>query len=254
MANNVSLFYDDLADYYDLIFEDWNRSIDRQAKVLNRILSEHVGQSCINLLDCACGIGTQAIGFAKAGHQVVGSDLSRAAVGRAEREAKQRGLDVSFFTSDMTSLKEVTQSEFDVVAALDNALPHLTTTHLDQALTAIRSKLKRNGIFIASIRDYDRLVLNRPTAQPPAFYGTNGSRRIVHQVWDWVGDHYTVHLHITVQSGDSWICRHFVSEYQCLLRGELTAALGKAGFEQVQWLPPEDSNFYQPIVIAKNGS
>lgn len=34
------------------------------------------------VLDSSCGIGTQAIGLAGAGHDVVGSDLSPAAVAR----------------------------------------------------------------------------------------------------------------------------------------------------------------------------
>jgi methylase of polypeptide subunit release factors len=49
----------------------------------------------------------------------VASDSSRAAVDRAEREARQRDLDISFFVSDMTSLDEIARSDFNVVVALD---------------------------------------------------------------------------------------------------------------------------------------
>jgi glycine/sarcosine N-methyltransferase len=97
-------FYDRPAEYYHLLFEDWDRSIQRQAEVLNPLIVKETGRSCVNLLDCACGIGTQAIGFAQAGHHVVASDSSRPAVDRAEREARHRDLDISFFVSDMTSL------------------------------------------------------------------------------------------------------------------------------------------------------
>jgi len=48
-----------------------------------------------------------------------------------------------------------------------------------------------------------------------------------------------------------WTSHHFLSEYRCLLRGELSAALELAGFEQVQWLMPQESGFYQPIVLAR---
>ena len=251
MVINVSRFYDDLGDYYHLIFDDWDESIDRQARVLNRLISKHVDRSSVALLDCACGIGTQAIGFAKAGHHVVASDLSKTAVDRAKREAKRRGLDISFFASDMTFLTEITQRDFDVVVALDNAFPHLTAKQVSQALKAIRSKLKPEGMFIASIRDYDKLVLQRPTVQAPAFFGKEGNRRIVHQVWDWKDEGYTLHLHITAQSGKEWVSRHFLGEYRCLLRDEFSSALESAGFDQTQWLMPEETEFYQPIVIAK---
>ena len=116
------------------------------------------------------------------------------------------------------------------------------------------SKLEPHGLFIASIRDYDNLILQRPAIQGPTFYGESGERRIVHQVWDWIDDEkYTVHLYITTQSGKEWVAHHFATEYRCLLRDELVSALTSAGFEQVQWLMPEDSGFYQPIVLARMG-
>src|ERR1700730_17063876 len=130
-------FYDALAEHYHLMFEDWNQSIERQGAVLNALLRVEAPQSPLTLLDCACGIGTQAIGFAQAGHRVVGSDLSPGAVARARREAQQRGLNISFAVSDMTSLSEIEGGAFDVVAVMDNALPHLAAPQLAQALRAM---------------------------------------------------------------------------------------------------------------------
>jgi 2-polyprenyl-3-methyl-5-hydroxy-6-metoxy-1,4-benzoquinol methylase len=106
----------------------------------------------LKILDCACGIGTQALGLAAFGHQVIASDLSQAEVNRAKHEAQIRALDISFHASDMTSLAEIADRDFDVVAALDNALPHLTADQLSRAVEAVGSKLKSNGLFIASIR------------------------------------------------------------------------------------------------------
>jgi glycine/sarcosine N-methyltransferase len=254
MAPTCIDFYDSLAEYYHLIFEDWDKSIERQAGVLNPLVVKETGRSSVNLLDCACGIGTQAIGFAQAGHRVVASDSSRAAVTRAEREARKRGLDISFFVSDMTSLDEIERSDFNVVAALDNALPHLTPSQVRKAVRAMGSKLEPHGLLIASIRDYDNLILKRPAIQGTTFYGGREERRIVHQVWDWIDDEkYTVHLYITLQSGEEWTAHHFATDYRCLLRDELASALTSAGFEQVQWLMPEESGFYQPIVHARMG-
>jgi glycine/sarcosine N-methyltransferase len=245
-------FYEALAEHYHLLFEDWNQSIERQAATLNGLLHTQLPQSPVTLLDCACGIGTQAIGFAQGGHHVVASDLSAAAVSRARREAEQRGLSISFVVSDITSLNEIAAVGFDAVTALDNALPHLSPAQLAQAARAMYSELKPHGIFIASIRDYDRLITDRPVVQGPAFYGAAGTRRIVHQVWDWIDrERYVFHIYITEQSGDTWASHHFASEYRCLLRAELTSALEEAGFEQVRWMMPSDSGYYQPLVLAR---
>jgi SAM-dependent methyltransferase len=152
----------------------------------------------------------------------------------------------------MTSLAEIEADDFDVVAALDNALPHLSPAELSRALAAIASKLKPNGLFLASVRDYSGLAPQKPTIQGPVFYGVEGSRRIVLQVWDWMDDtRYTLHQYITRQSGEGWINHHFVSEYRCLLRDELTDGLKSAGFAQARWLTPTESGYYQPIVLAR---
>ena len=252
MAERILSFYEPLADHYHLIFDDWNKAIERQARILNPLLAAQGCGHPLKILDCACGIGTQALGFASFGHRVVASDLSRAAVNRATREAEKRALDISFHVSDMTSLTEIADRDFDVVAALDNALPHLTPGQLVCAIRAVASKLKPNGLFIASIRDYDTLILQRPAMQAPALYGSEGERRIVHQVWDWIDEaRYTLHLFITSQSGQAWTNQHFTSEYRALQRSELSMVLQSTGFRDVRWLMPAESGFYQPLVLAR---
>jgi SAM-dependent methyltransferase len=252
MAEKILKFYEALADHYHLIFDDWDSAIERQATILGGLLGSQTSVYPLKVLDCACGIGTQAIGFAAMGHRVVASDLSPAEIKRAQYEAQCRSLSISFYVSDMTSLREIAEDEFDVVAALDNALPHLTIAELGEAARAIAAKLKPQGLFIASIRDYDRLVLQKPTIQEPAFYGAQENRRIVHQVWDWIDDtRYVIHLYITAKSDREWVTHHFVSEYRCLLRDELSDVLRNAGFREIDWLMPSESGFYQPLVLAR---
>ena len=252
LAKKILSFYEPLADHFHLIFDDWDKAIERQARILNPLLAAQGCGHPLKILDCACGIGTQALGFASFGHRVVASDLSRAAVSRATREAERRGLDISFHVSDMTSLTEVADRDFDVVVAMDNALPHLTAEELVFAIKAIGSKLKSNGLFVASTRDYDALILQRPPMQQPAFHGSEGKRRIVHQVWDWIDEaRYTLHLFITAQSDEMWTTHHFVSEYRAVQRNEVSSVLQSTGFQDVRWLMPAESGFYQPLVVAR---
>jgi hypothetical protein len=123
---------------------------------------------------------------------------------------------------------------------------------LEIAAAAIASKLKPNGFFLANIRDYDQLKIQRPAVQGPVFCGAPGNRRIVHQIWDWTSDStHVIHVYITEQTEEGWQARHFVSEYRCLLREELSAALTHAGFADVRWLMPQESGSYQPLVLAR---
>jgi glycine/sarcosine N-methyltransferase len=252
MTDDIETFYDSLADSYHLIFEDWDASMARQAGVLDALIQSRLGVHPGRLHDCACGIGTQAIGLAKLGYAISGSDLSREAIRRASSEAAKRGLPIDFRVSDMTKLADYPSGSFQVLGAFDNALPHLSRDEVSAAAKSFSRVLRPNGLFIASIRDYDELIQSRPEFQGPAFFGTSESRRIVHQVWDWVAaDSYDVHLYISVQRDGGWQVLHFLSQYRCLLRAELTAALSSAGFKDVEWLMPPTTGYYQPIVIGR---
>lgn len=251
MAEEVSTFYNSLAESYHLLFADWDQSIERQARTLSPLLT-HGEQVSLKILDCACGIGTQSLGLAARGHRLVGSDLSSAAVARARREAEIRGLAIDFHVSDMTSLEQVPETGFDRVLAMDNALPHLTPEQLGRALATCLARLRPGGEFIASIRDYDAVLPMRPACQEPAFFGEPANDRIVHQVWDWQNDQtYIVHLFLTMRDRAHWTTRHFTSVYHCLTRADLSKVLFQAGFAEVQWLMPVDSGYYQPLVIAR---
>ena len=257
MADQVRACYDELATNYHLLFADWNTAIARQAAIIGRLLEQEISRSSnLKILDCACGIGTQTLGLAQRGHQLTGCDLSRAAVERARREASARGLNIQFTVVDMLDLRPIPENGFDAIVCLDNALPHLESfEQLCQATTGMRRKLHGGGILIASIRDYDRLVQERPAVHEPAFYLDEGQRRIVHQVWDWT-DHlrYTFHLYITREVATGWESYHYASTYRALLRNELTTAIEAAGFTAPRWIFPAESGFYQPILIAKAGN
>jgi SAM-dependent methyltransferase len=248
--------YDELASHYHLIFENWEAAIDRQAAVLGPILERECGRpNTTRVLDCACGIGTQALGLAKLGFRVSGCDVSHRAVDRARLEASRRSFELELSVADMLDLNSFEDSGFDALVCIDNALPHLAgTAQLLQAATQIRKKLRPKGLFMASIRDYDRLIEERPAVQGPWFYSDQGQRRIVFQVWDWLDDRrYVFHLYITRKIANEWTTIHASATYRAVTREELAAVLRETGFVDTRWLLPPESGFYQPVVLARAG-
>jgi capsular polysaccharide biosynthesis protein len=153
----------------------------------------------------------------------------------------------------MLDLTEIPDKDFDAVMCMDNAFPHFESDdQLFRAATQIRRKLRAGAIFMGSIRDYDSLVQERPVVQGPAFYSAQGSRRIVHQVWDWSDERrYAFHLYITREVQGCWETQHYVSTYRAVLREEFSRILQAAGFVGCRWILPAESGFYQPIVMAK---
>jgi SAM-dependent methyltransferase len=252
MAATVNHFYDDLARDYHLIFEDWEASMTRQAAAIASILQREYPAAGTTVLDCACGIGTQALGLAKLGFRITGSDVSSGAVQRARLEATMRRLDIPFYVADMRNLDELPAGGFHSVICMDNALPHLLSeVDMAQALGQIRAKLCIGGTFIASVRDYDEILPQRPVVQGPAFYSDAGKRRVVFQVWDWQDERrYMFHMYITKETSSGWANFHGASAYRAVLRDEITGILDSRGFTNIRWRFPSESGFYQPIVIA----
>lgn len=255
MGAGITGFYDDLATNDHLLFEDWEASIVRQAAAIASILERECPVAGTTVLDCACGIGTQALGLAKLGICVTGADVSAGAIERARSEATARKLTIPFYIADMRNLGEVPAAGFGAVICMDNALPHLhSEADLTQAARQIRAKLRIGGTFVASIRDYDEILAHHPVTQRPAFYSDEGKRRIVFQVWDWHDDRrYTFHLYITRETSAGWTNFHGVSAYRAVLRDEVTAILASSGFTNIRWQFQTESGFYQPVVIATAG-
>ena len=154
-------FYDDLASYYHLIFEDWDASIARQGDALTSLIGSELGQlpaGEVRVLDVACGIGTQSLPLAARGFRVVARDLSLAAVGRLQREAQVRHLVVDAAVADMREVASSVSGAFDVVLAFDNSVAHLLNDNdLRAAFQQFLRVLRPGGVFLCSVRDYDKV-------------------------------------------------------------------------------------------------
>jgi glycine/sarcosine N-methyltransferase len=251
-AESVREFYDHLADVYHLIYPDWHNAVRRQGAVLDRLIHSLLAQGPVRVLDCACGIGTQAIGLALRGHDVHATDISGASVDRARDEALSMGASITVGVADMRSLGTAVDGTFDVVLACDNSLPHLVSDEdLAAAGNAFAAKLRPGGLFIASTRDYERAVAARPASTLPSVF--DEGRRVVFQVWDWApdGKTYVIRLFILRATDGGWSVTEHATTYRALVRDEVEAILRDAGFGQIRWHTPAETGYFQPIVTAR---
>ncbi|RAP76108.1 class I SAM-dependent methyltransferase [Paenibacillus montanisoli] len=255
MDESVLDFYDDLAEAYHLIFVDWNHAITRQGEVLSEIIHSKLASLSkigASLLDCSCGIGTQAIGLANHGFKVTGTDISPVSIQRAAKEAVSFGVDVNFGVADFRSLEKDVFGVFDVVLSADNAIPHLLTDEdLNLAARNMYSKVKNDGVLLITMRDYDELVKEKPRATEPRIF--DKGKRIVFQVWDWADDvkTYQTNHFIMQEINGQWITKHNKTRYRALLRDEFSHILSTVGFSDIEWCMPSESGYYQPIVTAR---
>ncbi len=262
-SSRTARFYDRLADDYHLVYADWDASVARQGESLDRIIRARLGPGASAVLDCACGIGTQAIGLAMRGYDVVGTDISGVAVGRAVREAAARGVRVRCGVADMRQLP-FGDRVFDVVVCADNALPHLLTeADVRAALAAMRRVLRDGGLLLISTRPYDEIRADRPAATPPSVSRTGGGRAVGFQLWNWHedGERYDYeHFLLEEQGGggqregeegDEWAVKVRRATYWALGQGELAGFVADSGFSDVTWEEPAATGFFQPLLIAR---
>ena len=246
----IQTFYDHLATHYDKLFEDWQSATQEQGALLDRIFKEYGVKPSACVLDCACGIGTQSVGLASLGYCVTASDLSGGALAEAKARAAERGLGIVFQRADFRALSDTFSTLFDAVIAMDNALPHmLSHDALTAAIKSIAGQLKSGGIFVASIRDYDCLLADKPPYSAPYIHKTEHGQRVSFQTWDWSGEHYKLTQYIIDDEGTPQIGK-FECEYRATRRSEITELLLAHGCRRVTWKFPEDTGFYQPIVVA----
>ncbi|MBX9629757.1 MAG: class I SAM-dependent methyltransferase [Burkholderiales bacterium] len=275
MSESVRAFYDGLAGEYHLMFADWRREIARQGEALDALIHRQSDGAVASLLDCACGIGTQAIALALQGYRVHATDFSAPAAERARREAQSFGAVMTVEVADFRHLGEVLTQRFDVVICCDNALSHcLADDDLPRALGQMQGRLRSGGLFLASIRDYDRLLArdgsagaldpglpglhgksqdHGPRGTMPQVFDDATGRRIAFQVWDWAPDgrSYAVHQYFVQEFEGEHRTSHHVSRFRALRRAEVDEALKAAGFRDIHWHFPADSGFYQPVVTAR---
>lgn len=247
----VQTFYNRLATQYDKLFLDWQATTHEQAEIIDTIFKKQGFCKTAEILDCACGIGTQAIGLARLGYRVTASDISDAEIVEAKKRAAEANVSIRFEKADFRALNSAFTEKFDIVIAMDNALPHmLTRVDLALAVQSIADKIKDNGIFVGSIRDYDALLADKPPYSPPYIHHTSEGKRVSFQTWDWSGDNYKLTQYI-LDDGDALQVNKFECEYRATRREELTERFLASGCKQVTWLFPDETGFYQPICVAR---
>lgn len=255
MTHEVQQFYDDLADSYRFIFSDWRQSVLRQAHNLHQLL-ESLGETAPKtLLDCTCGIGTQAIGLATKGYIVHGIDLSPKAIEHAKEYASQFEIphQMTFAVADLLKPPDEAQ-QYDIVLSCDNAVAHFhEDEELSQAIDTMLIQLKPDGLLLISLRDYDAILENPPKQTPIFVTDDKRGRRLNFQLWEWSEDYRSYHLQMFFvnQNKDNWNTRVFKSHLRALKRQELETILEQKGLQNIQWHMPDDSGYYQPVLTAR---
>ena len=250
-------FYDDLSFYYHLIFEDWGASMARQGDALAQLIEselEGVNVSNVRVLDAACGIGTQALPLAARGFEVTARDLSPATIARLQREAQVRQLVIDAAVSDMRQVASSVSGSFDVALAFDNSVSHLLTDDdLRAAFQQFLSVLRPGGVFLCSVRDYDKVQRGEPATH---WYGRReygGETFHLRQEWSWYDSmHYQGTIIIDRETSNG-LARELctASRFYAVSTQRLLDLMRESGFQDCRRI---DETIYQPVLTGRRDS
>lgn len=248
---STTAFYDWLAASYHLCYDDWSESVRRQGEALTSLLSAHGVPPGSEVLDAACGVGTQSLGLAAAGYRVTGSDLSAGAIARARDEAAGRRLEIGFSVADLRTLAGHHRRTFDAVIACDNAIPHLRSEQeVELALQQMRLCTLPGGVCLISVRDYEREDFSRAVqARQPLVHEKDGVRHIVFQVWTTRQGSYDLSLYV-IEHAHAQPPRVEVmrSRYYPVAIDTLIRLMQRAGLVEIERI---DDAFFQPVLLGR---
>lgn len=246
-------YYNELTPFYKLMYVDWEKSVRRQATMLDGIFKDYVEGKVESVLDVSCGIGTQSIGLAQLGYKVSASDLSPAEIEVARKEALDHAVTIDFQVGDMRDVWAFHKKQFDVVIACDNSIPHLLSN--EEILRAFRQFfrcVKSGGICLISVRDYAKLE-QRPSQteiNPRLVHQIGGEKVILFDLWKFEGDYYEISTYIVRDRGAGDVQTRVVhgGKYYCVKIDTLCELFEQAGFSDVKVL---DDRFFQPVIVAR---
>jgi SAM-dependent methyltransferase len=247
-------FYDDLASYYHLLFEDWDASMVRQGDAIAKLIRLELAMDPpqrARILDVACGIGTQTLPLAARDFELVARDLSPSAIVRLQSEANARSLVIDAAVADMRQVGSTVHASFDVVLAFDNSLAHLLNDEeLRTAFLGFFQVLRPRGIFMCSVRDYDKVPRGEAAIHSYGVREHRGKKLQLKQEWQWSDPMHYQSTFIVDRETPSGIERELstASQFYAVSTDRLLSLMREAGFDHCRRM---DGTIYQPILIGK---
>jgi glycine/sarcosine N-methyltransferase len=259
MDEDLASLYDAWATDYDAAHSDWRSAVVQHGEMLAASLADRGMEPGARVLDCTCGIGTQAIGLALAGYRVAGTDLSPAQIERAKMEAQRFGVVVDFAVADLLCLAAdlppgPAWAEFDAVVSA-NSLTHFADDGtLAAAFAAMASVARPGGVVAVTNRDYDLVVETRPPSTAVQHSIADGVRRVSFQLWDWSEDGTSYRMEdvlltrsATAGTAVAWQVRSRATTLRTWQRVDIERAANVAGLVDVEWT----QRGHQPIATFR---
>lgn len=147
------------ASFYDAFYAE--KDYPREVDYLETVFSQHGIRAGAGVLDLGCGTGSHAVLLAQRGFRVLGVDRSAEMIVRAERKARESGVDCAFRVADARSTD--LHTTFDAVIAMFAVMSYqCTNSDVTAAFTTARKHLVTGGLFVFDVWFGPAVLAQRP--------------------------------------------------------------------------------------------
>ncbi len=240
--------YKGFADRYD-----WINSQDPGRKEFFRQLFEM--HRVTDVLDCACGTGSDLIMFHSLGYNVVGSDVSDAMLRQAQKKLIKTDIDLPVKKADFRELEKHFKRQFDAVVCLTNSINEvLEESEIRRALKSMKAMLRPGGILVFDQGQSDAMMKNPPRFDP-VINNRDFSRLFV---MEYSTDVMKVNIFDFVHTEKRCEFQNTTVNVAIRLKNEWEKILSDVGFSSVQYFgdldfaPYDKNTSLRLIAVAKN--
>jgi|GEM_PF-3075740 SAM-dependent methyltransferase len=257
-AQEVSDQYSKISKHYEYWFKSsWPEPAKIQGKALESVLRGQGLQGRLRALDLTSGMGTQAIGLAMCGHEVVALDISAGQVERGQKEAEaiDKALPIEFALGDATHPADYVSGTFDAIFSFGNSLPLLGSADaLRSALSDSLKLLNPGGVFLASLRDHTDLRKRQPHLIGSGPVNIDGKKGVWVETGIWMpdGKHYTSHITFVLNEPRHEEYYYPFPPLAAVTKEEFVDLMKDAGFANVSFHEKDEHpEFTCPLFLGK---
>jgi SAM-dependent methyltransferase len=249
-------FYGDLGHDYEWLFPDETvgtagrlGATSPRSQALLEAVVKTLGPGT-PVLDCACGIGADAMALTRRGLVVTASDGSPAMVAETRRRSEQYGIAMTVTQSRWQDLPNRVAGPFELVLCLGNSLVHTETrTNRVAALEGMRKVLSPTGTLIVDSRNWELLYESRPRIVPARqVIERKGLRCTSLYIWtipDDFGSPCTAEIVLLFEDAEGRTSyRRHVIDFVPFRHNDMADAIRAAGFTIRDDSYQADGNFY----------
>jgi SAM-dependent methyltransferase len=204
-----------------------------------------------SILDCACGVGIDAVALARYGFKVYGSDDSESLVAEARKRSRQVGMEVPFMVCTWEELPRRFGERFELVLCTGNSISHCPDAEaMIRSLRAMREVLKDGGTLLLDSRNWEKLREQKPRLTvAERVVDRDGARCLPLYLWSfparWEEPH-VVEIALLFLHPDGRVTHKLKRlEYRPFRLEEVVDRLSKAGFVDIRTDYAEDADRYE---------